>query len=122
VVDKHITEPIVYPIGNSIVSSFNNSDVNYDLAVNGQPFFLANSDERPYRRVTAKYRKDQVDQTTEPGEQTLTGWWIRSQSSFHQGQGIKYFEPAQADSLRFQYNESKGVDVWTKVQSLYLEM
>ena len=113
-VDKHITEPIVYPIGNSIVSSFNNSDVNYDLAVNGQPFFLANSDERPYRRVTAKYRKDQVDQTTEPGEQTLTGWWIRSQSSFHQGQGIKYFEPAQADSLRFQYNESKGVDVWTK--------
>ncbi len=51
------------------------------------------------------------------GEQSLTGWWFRSQSSFHLGQGIKYFEPAQDESLRFQYKESKGVDVWTKGQA-----
>ena len=50
------------------------------------------------------------------GKQSLTGWWFRSQSSFHFGQGIKYFEPAQDESLRFQYTESKGVDVWTKGQ------
>jgi hypothetical protein len=114
VVDKHITEKLVYPIGNAITNIFSNTDVNYDIVINGKPFFLANSDERPYRRVTAKYRKDQVDQTTEPGEQTLTGWWIRSQSSFHFGAGIKFFEPAQEQSLRFRFAESKGVDVWTQ--------
>ena len=114
-VDRHITEDIVVPIGNpSTQANFTLTDVDYSVAINGQPFFIASTDERPYRRATAKYRKDQVDQTTEPGEQTLTGWWIRSQSSFHQGQGIKYFEPAQADSLKFQYTESKGLDVWDK--------
>ena len=52
----------------------------------------------------------------EPGEQTLTSWWLRSQSSFHYGQGVKFFEPAQDESLRFQYTYSKGCDVWTKGQ------
>jgi hypothetical protein len=84
------------------------------------PFFLAASDEQPYRRVTAQYRKQQIDQTREPGEQTLTGWWVRSQSSFHLGAGIKYFEPIQEESLRFQYTESKGIDVWTRGQATLL--
>jgi len=78
------------------------------------------SDNSPYRRVTAQYRKDQYDQTREAGEQSLTGWWFRSQSSFHLGQGIKYFEPAQDEGLRFQYTESKGLDVWTKGQATLL--
>ena len=116
-VDKHITEDIVVPIGNpSSQGNFTPTDVDYNIAINGQPFFIANTDERPYRRVTAKYRKDQVDQTTEPGEQTLTGWWIRSQSSFHLGSGIKYFEPAQEETLRYRFADSKGVDVWTQGQ------
>jgi hypothetical protein len=75
---------------------------------------------QPYRRVTAQYRKQQIDQTREPGEQTLTGWWVRSQSSFHLGAGIKYFEPIQEESLRFQYTESKGLDVWTRGQATLL--
>jgi hypothetical protein len=81
---------------------------------------LAASDDTPYRRVTAQYRKQQIDQTREPGEQTLTGWWLRSQSSFHLGAGIKYFEPLQDESLRFQFTESKGVDIWTKGQASLL--
>jgi len=64
--------------------------------------------------------KQQIDQTREPGEQTLTGWWVRSQSSFHLGAGIKYFEPIQEESLRFQYTESKGLDVWTRGQATLL--
>jgi hypothetical protein len=82
---------------------------------------LLNSDDAPYRRVTAQYRKQQIDQSREPGEQTLTGWWLRSQSSFHYGQGIKFFEPIQDESLRFQYTESKGIDVWTKGQATLLK-
>ena len=112
-----ITEAIPYVLSNPPVnSSYNGSTVAYDIAIAGQPFFLETSDDSPYRRVTAQYRKQQIDQTREPGEQTLTGWWIRSQSTFHLGQGIKFFEPAQDESLRFQYTESKGCNIWTKGQ------
>ena len=119
-----ITEGIPYTLSNPAGStSYQPSGVAYDMAINGLPFFLATSDDSPYRRVTAQYRKQQYDQTREAGEQSLTGWWFRSQSSFHLGQGIKYFEPAQDESLRFQYTESKGLDVWTKGQvSLIYDM
>ena len=112
-----ITEGIPYVLSNPAgATNFSATGVNYDMAIAGQPFFIAASDDSPYRRVTAKYRKEQYDQTREAGEQSLTGWWFRSQSTFHLGAGIKYFEPAQDESLRFQYTESKGVDVFTKGQ------
>ncbi len=116
-VDYDITERIPVNLSNPAGSTtFNLTGEAYDIAVAGLPFFLAASDETPYRRVTAQYRKQQIDQTREAGEQTLTGWWLRSQSSFHQGAGIKFFEPVQDESLRFQFTEAKGVDVWTKGQ------
>jgi hypothetical protein len=93
----------------------------YDIAIAGLPFFISPLDDSPYRRVTAQYRKQQIDQSREPGEQTLTGWWLRSQSSFHFGQGIKFFEPIQDESLRFQYTNSKGMDVWTRGQVTLLK-
>ena len=117
-----ITEAIPYNLSNPPVnSSYSGSTVAYDIAIGGQPFFLETSDDSPYRRVTAQYRKQQLDTTREPGEQTLTGWWIRSQSTFHLGQGINFFEPAQDESLRFQYKYSKGCDVWTKGQVTLLK-
>jgi len=116
-----VTEGIPYTLSNPAGSTnFQATGVAYDIAINGLPFFLAASDDSPYRRVTAQYRKQQYDQTREAGEQSLTGWWFRSQSSFHLGAGIKYFEPAQDESLRFQYTESKGLDVWTKGQATLL--
>jgi hypothetical protein len=119
-VNKHITEPLPYRLSRESTGSFNIDSYGYDVAINSQPYFLANNIDRPYRRVTAKYRKDQVDQTTEPGEQTLTGWWLRSQSSFHLGAGIKYYEPSQDDTLRFRFAESKGIDVWTQGEATLL--
>ena len=116
-----ITEGLPYGLSNpNSAINYSPTGEAYDVAINGLPFFLLNSDESPYRRVTAQYRKQQIDQTREPGEQTLTGWWVRSQSSFHYGAGIKYFEPAQEESLRFQYTESKGVDIWTRGQMTLL--
>ena len=116
-----ITEPIPYVLSNPAgATNFSTTGEAYDVAINGLPFFLLNSDDAPYRRVTAQYRKQQIDQSREPGEQTLTGWWLRSQSSFHYGQGIKFFEPIQDESLRFQYTESKGINVWTKGQATLL--
>ena len=116
-----ITEGLPYILSNSAGSTaYIPTGPAYEVAFAGLPFFIAASDEQPYRRVTAQYRKQQIDQTREPGEQTLTGWWVRSQSSFHLGAGIKYFEPIQEESLRFQYTESKGLDVWTKGQATLL--
>jgi hypothetical protein len=117
-----ITEGIPYVLSNPAGSTnYSATGEAYDVAIGGLPFFLLNSDDAPYRRVTAQYRKQQIDQSREPGEQTLTGWWLRSQSSFHFGQGIKFFEPIQDESLRFQYTESKGIDVWTKGQATLLK-
>lgn len=90
-----------------------NTDINYDVAIGGLPFIYAISDARPYIRQTAPFRKDQFDNQTEPGEQSLTGWWIRSQSSFHGGTGIVYFDPQTADEFgHYRFADSKGVDVF----------
>jgi len=116
-----ITEGIPYVLSNPAGSTaYIPTGTAYDVAFSALPFLIAASDEQPYRRVTAQYRKQQIDQTREPGEQTLTGWWVRSQSSFHLGAGIKYFEPIQEESLRFQFTESKGIDVWTRGQTTLL--
>jgi len=91
-----------------------NTSDSYDVAVGGQPFFYAINDQRPYIRQTAPYKKDQFDNGAEPGEQSLTGWWIRSQSSFHSGEGIKFYDPSAGETVAHRFTDSKGVNVWTK--------
>jgi hypothetical protein len=92
-----------------------NTDVNYDVAIGGLPFIYAINDSRPYIRQTAPFRKEQFDNQTEPGEQSLTGWWIRSQSSFHGGTGITYFDPQTSDEFgHYRFADSRGVDVWNE--------
>ena len=99
-----------------------NTSESYDVAVGGQPFFYAINDQRPYIRQTAPYRKEQFDNQTEPGEQSLTGWWIRSQMSFHSGSGIKFYDPQNNDDTgHYRFADSKGVDVWTKGQVTLLK-
>jgi hypothetical protein len=99
----------------SDTSIWQNTDIAYDVAIGGMPFIYAISDARPYIRQTAPYRKEQFDNQTEPGEQSLTGWWLRSQSSFHDGTGITFYDPALIPGEgTFQFADSKGVDIWTK--------
>ena len=107
-----------------IVSSsatWQNTAEAYDIAVGGLPFFYAISDARPYRRQTAPFRKDQFDNGSEPGEQSLTGWWIRSQSSFHGGAGIKFYDPSAGETVAHRFTDSDNVDVWTKGQVTLLK-
>jgi hypothetical protein len=81
------------------------------------PFVSAVNDARPYQRQTASFKKQQFDNGSEPGEQSLEGWWIRSQSSFHSGSGIKFFDPATTDEKgHYRFTDSKGVNVWDKGQ------
>jgi hypothetical protein len=96
--------------------------MSYDVAIGGLPFFYAINDSRPYIRQTAPFRKDQFDNGSEPGEQSLTGWWIRSQASFHSGSGIKFYDPATTDENgHYRFADSKGVNVWTKGQVTLLK-
>jgi hypothetical protein len=113
-----ITEPIPYDlsIAPTAILNYELFAEAYDLAINTMPFIVAPTADNPYRRETAEYRRQQVDQSTEPGEQSLTGWWYRSQSSFHNGAGAKFFEPSQDETLKFRFTDSEGVDVWTKGQ------
>jgi hypothetical protein len=105
----------------SDASIWQNTDIAYDVAIGGMPFIYAISDQNPYIRQTAPYRKDQFDNQTEPGEQSLTGWWLRSQSSFHDGTGIVFYDPALIPGEgTFQFADSKGIDVWTKGEATLL--
>ena len=98
-----------------------NTNISYDVALGGLPFIYAINDSRPYVRQTAPFRKDQFDNGTEPGEQSLTGWWIRSQASFHSGSGIKFYDPSAGETVAHRFTDSKGVNVWTKGQVTLLK-
>jgi hypothetical protein len=122
--------PDGYPIARGtadigIVSTdavWQNTNISYDTAIGGMPFISAISDKDEATRQTAPFRKDQFDNGTEPGEQTLTGWWLRSQMSFHSGAGINFFDPATNDEAgHYRFTDSKGVDIWTKGQVTLLK-
>jgi hypothetical protein len=82
---------------------------------------LRHLNERPYERQTAPYKKQQFDNSKEPGEQTLEGWWIRSQSSFHRGAGITFFDPSAGEEVDYRFSSSQGVNVWDKGQVTLLK-
>ena len=111
---RHIAERPVDPIGQpaNATNTYQNTANQYDVAVSGIPFFLGPNKENPYKRETAQYRKQQIDQQKEPGEQTLTGWWLRSQSSFDYGAGIRYEEPIEGQTVGQRFNKSAGVEVF----------
>lgn len=90
----------------------------YDFAIAGQPFLSAANDENPLIRESAAVRKEQLDTAREAGEGTLGFWWLRSQSSFHGGAGLRYAESPDVDPsvARIRFDTSKGVDVWTRGQ------
>ena len=89
----------------------------FDCAVAGMPFIMAITDNTPYKRQTAEFRSQRIDQLRDPGEHTLSGsgYWIRSQSSFHYGEGILFSEPLQGnmDEVKFRYRDGYGVNPWT---------
>ena len=120
ITEGRATRAIAVDVGVVATSAiWQNTDVAYDTAIGGMPFIYAISDARPYIRQTAPFRKEQFDNQTEPGEQSLTGWWIRSQQSFHGGDGITFYDPAQTapnSPAHFRFADSKGVNVWEQGQ------
>lgn len=88
------------------------TDLDYDYAIGGIPFVSAIKDEFPYTERMAPIRKDQFDSFAEPGEQSLQGWWLRSQSTFTGGAGILYQDPDNTNQFNYRFSESLGIDPW----------
>lgn len=113
--DKQITEDFQYDLSlNNNTTGFTVTDISYDISVNDIPFVVSPSRDNPYTRETAPYRRDQVDTSPEPGEQSLVGWWLRSQTSWHNGAGITYYDPGtDFEHVSHRFYDSRGVDIWT---------
>jgi hypothetical protein len=114
-----ITETVILDLTGRSSQYYDPNTYSFDVAIAGLPFIYNITDETPYRRSTARWKYERVDQAREPGEQTLdSGLWVRSQTSFHLGQGIQFQEALEgnAEQLRFRYYTGAGVDPWTPGQ------
>lgn len=87
-------------------------DVEYDYAVGGIPFLSATRDQWPHTDGMAEIRKQQFDSFAEPGEQSLYGWWLRSQSTFTGGAGLLYQDPDNDNQFNFRFSDSLGINPW----------
>lgn len=96
--------------------SYNLEDYQFDYALGGIPFLSATRDDWPYSEGMAEIRKQQFDSFAEPGEQSLYGWWLRSQSNFGYGAGLLYQDPDNDNQFNYRFSDSLGVDTWTAGQ------
>lgn len=96
---------------------FVNKTTKADLVINDMPFNYAIDDDNTYQRQTSDFRRQQIDTSKEPGEQSLNQWWVRDQDSWHKGAGINFYEPGTVDTTEYRYASSMGMDVWTEGQA-----
>lgn len=112
-----ISDRVIIDLSGRASAYYDPTTYKYDVAIGGMPFIYAITDNTPYRRQTAEFRTQRFDNARDPGEQSLSGsgYWIRSQSSFHLGAGIEFQEPivGSTEEVRFRYNDSVGIDPWT---------
>jgi hypothetical protein len=94
---------------------FTRSDIAFDYAIGGIPFIGGESlrgsyFRRVYERSFSPIRKDQFDNQQVPGEQSIWGWWLRSQSDFSLGAGVQFLDTTQDATLGKRYYYSEGLD------------
>lgn len=107
-----VTTPII-PVGVvGVAASYSPDSIRYDYAIGELPFLSLTSDSTPYERALAPVRKQQVDQSAAPGDQSLDSWWLRSQTDWSGGAGVKFMEPAENERIQRRFDSSAGVDIW----------
>jgi len=117
ITEGRATRAIAVDLSVGIGNIWQNTGVQYDFAIGGVPFLAAITDKDPYIRSTAQFRKNQFDSLRDPGEQSLSTWWLRSQSSFHTGAGVNFYDPfanpysPTLGSNSYRYHKSLGVEV-----------
>jgi len=105
------------PDANPATSVLVGDGIAWDYALAGIPFLSAVDAQNPAVRETAQYRKEQFDSSAEPGEQSIVGWWLKSQSSWHGGAGQAYIDtpvPGGDEIRPVRYDSSVGIDPWTQ--------
>lgn len=107
-------------IGKALGGLYTPSTFRYDYAIGGLPFLSAASQQHPIVRETAPIRKQQFDTSNTPGEQSLDGWWLRAQQSFHGGAGQLFVDPTgysgfniDATSLT-RFKASRNINPWVQ--------
>jgi len=113
-----IAEPLpfgLFPLPGASAAQFQTTDVAYDFALGGVPFLSGESlrgtyFRRQYIREFAPIRKDQFDNQQVPGEQSILGWWLRSQSNFQLGAGIQYLDTSTDNTIGQRYCYSEHMD------------
>ena len=119
-----IVHPIPWQISNFLSDVSNSGGYSlqnyaFDYALGGIPFLSATRDQWPYTEGMAEIRKQQFDSSAEPGEQSLYGWWLRSQDSWTFGAGLLYQDPdisSPNTPVSSRFSDSLGVDTWTDGQ------
>jgi len=90
-----------------------------DIIIEGIPFIVSPSDQDPYVRQSSEDQRDQFDSSREAGENSLGAWWLRSQATFHGGQGQTYLESAgqgQTELARTRFSSSRYAYIHTPGQ------
>lgn len=120
-----IVHPIPWQLSNFLPGTPNSGgyalqDYQFDYALGGIPFMSATRDQWPYTEGMAEIRKQQFDSSAEPGEQSIYGWWLRSQNSWTSGAGLLYQDPDVENpytrSFDLRFEDSLGIDSWTSGQ------
>lgn len=120
-VDFDVTSDVVEDLsfGSTVsgVGQVNAPDsTNWDCSIGDLTFLLGTSQQNPFVRETADFRRQRIDTERNPGEQSIdSGYWVRSQPSWHYGSGLSTAEPLEAndDEAQFRYKEGGGVNPWT---------
>lgn len=120
-VDFDVTSDVVEDLsfGSTVsgVGQVNAPDsTNWDCAIGDLTFLLGTSQQNPFVRETADFRRQRIDTERNPGEQSIdSGYWVRSQPSWHYGSGLSTAEPLEAndEEAQFRYKEGGGVNPWT---------
>lgn len=113
--DAGIAQPVIYPLG--VDQGDGGIDpgkgINYTYGIAGIGFLSAASDQNPYQRGLKNVLKDQVNNSEQPGDQSFTDWWYRSQTDWTSGAGTKFMEPANDEKVQSSFYSSVGIDSWT---------
>lgn len=102
----HTTIPVV--LSGQLVQIIG-QDKPADILIQGIPFLLKPSQEHPFVRQMQEDQREQFDNSKEAGENSFGDWWLRSQATFHGGQGQKFLDsdPQIADVSRTRYFSSR---------------
>lgn len=112
-IQNPIPHRISYLTPSSDSSLYIPQDLAYDTALGGMPWISKIDDNHPNMDELVEIRKQQFDNFAEPGEQSLEGWWLRSQSDFRGGAGLLYQDPDTDNQFNVRFADSCGVNVWT---------